>query len=159
MAGREDYFLRHVAMLRQLLAQALKLRSAGQTEQATIVLMQAQEKLFGRPPGEVMELGLDEQMRLLETGVSPAEARERQMGYALLLKEAGLCYADRDRPEVAAGAFKTALHIVLRLAASGGPAPEAELLELSRDLLARVPPELIDEPMKELLAEAARRFP
>jgi hypothetical protein len=79
------------------------------------------------------------------------------MGYALLLKEAGLCYEVRDRAEIAADAFKTALHIVLGLAASGVVAPEPELLELSRDLLARVPPERVDEPMKELLAEVARR--
>jgi hypothetical protein len=157
MAGREDYFLRHVAMLRQFLAQVLKLRTAGQLEQAMTVLMQAQEKLFGLPPSEVSALGLEAQLRVLEAGVSSAEARERQMGYALLLKEAGLCYEVRDRAEIAADAFKTALHIVLGLAASGVVAPEPELLELSRDLLARVPPERVDEPMKELLAEVARR--
>jgi hypothetical protein len=157
MAGREDYFLRHVAMLRQFLAQVLKLRTAGQLEQAMTVLMQAQEKLFGLPPREVSALGLEAQMCLLEAGVPSAEGRERQMGYALLLKEAGLCYEARDRQEVAADAFKTALHIVLRVAASGAGAPAEDLLALSRDLLARVPPEMIDEPMKELLAEVARR--
>lgn len=157
MAGREDYFLRHVAMLRQLLAQVLKLRTAGQLEQAMGVLMQAQEKLFGLPPRDVLALDLEAQMRLLEAGVSPAEARERQMGYALLLKEAGLCYEARDREDVAADAYKTALHIVLRLASGDAAAPEAELLELARDLLARVPPERVDEPMKEMLAEVARR--
>jgi len=158
MAGREDYFLRQIAMLRQLLAQVVKLRNAGQTEQATVVLMQAQEKLFNLPPTEVSALSLDEQLRLLQSNVSAAEAREKQMGYALLLKEAGLCYSDRDRPDVAEGAFKTALHIVLRLAAAEETAPEAELLGLSRDLLARVSPELMDEPMKELLAEVSERL-
>jgi hypothetical protein len=158
MAGREDYFMRQITMLRQFLAQMVKLRKENKQEEATMVLMQAQEKLFNLPPAEVSARSLDEQLHLLAKGVPGAEAREKQMGYALLLKEAGLCYADRDRPEVAEGAFKSALHIVLRLAASDEAAPEAELLELSRDLLARVSPEMMDEPMKELLAEVAGRL-
>ena len=58
--------------------------------------MQAQEKLFNLPPAEVSARSLDEQLHLLAKGVPGAEAREKQMGYALLLKEAGLCYADRE---------------------------------------------------------------
>ena len=144
-------------MLRQFLAQVVKLRSERRTEQAMAVLMQAQEKLFNLSGKEVSEKSLEEQMGLLAAGMSAAEAREKQMGYALLLKEAGLCYADRDRTDIAEGAFKMALHIALRLAAEGA-APEDELLELARDLLARVPLERIDEPTKELLAEVAGRL-
>lgn len=133
MPGKEDYFLRHLSVLRQFLAQVAKLRVSGQPEQAMVVLMQAQEKLFCRPPSQVLALGLEDQLRLLATGVSQEDARECQIGYALLLKEAGLCYADRGRPEIAATAFGTALRIVRTLEA-GGAAPEPELLDLARDL-------------------------
>src|ERR1017187_1579923 len=97
MPGQEDYILRHISMLRLLLNRMLKLRSSGQHEQAMVLMMQAQEKLFGRPPSEVIGLPLDDQLQLLATGISPEQARERQVGYALLLREAGLSYAERNK--------------------------------------------------------------
>jgi hypothetical protein len=157
MAGREDYILRHIALLRQFLAQMLKLRRAGQPEQAMMVLMQAQEKLFGRAPAEISVLSLAEQLQLLAADVSPEEARERQKGYALLLKEAGLCLTDRDRRDLAESAFKTALHIVLTLVVREETA-DVESMDLARDLLARIPPEQMDAPMKELLAVVAAQI-
>jgi hypothetical protein len=159
MAGNEDYFMRHVELLRQFLAQAIKLRSDGQADKAMMVLMQAQEKLFELPIAEVSGLNLDEQLQRLAKDLPAPQARERQLGYALLLKEAGLCFADRDRPEVAANAFKTALHILLRIASEGETAPDSVTMSMARALLARIPPERIDEPIRELLAAVAARCP
>jgi len=153
MAVQEDYILRLIAMLGEFLRQVTDLRAAGKHEQAMVVLMQAQEKLFGGPFPEIAALSLDEQLQRLSAGFSAKEARERQIGYALLLKEAGICYAYRGNAELAAGAFKMALHIVLgRMAA--GEAADADLVKLSGELLASIPPEQIDPPLKELLENA-----
>src|SRR5688572_15770075 len=45
MAVRDDYLLRYLALIRQAIAQALKLRQAGQTDHALRILLNAQEKL------------------------------------------------------------------------------------------------------------------
>lgn len=160
MAGREDYILRHIAMLRQLLAQALKLRTTGQPDAALRVVLQAQEKLFGRPAAEIAGLALHQQLELLAAGVSPDEARERQKGYALLLREAGLCFRARDRPDLATSAFKTALHIALQLLVTSERArsdTDAELLDFSRAVLAEIPPDQVDAPLRELLSAVDAR--
>ena len=65
MIVREDFIVRQIAMLRQLLAHVFRLRTAGEPDQAVTVLMQAQEKLFGRPLSEVLDVSLDEQLDLL----------------------------------------------------------------------------------------------
>jgi hypothetical protein len=151
MAEQEDYILRHIAMLRQLLNQMLKLRSSGQHEQAMALMMQAQEKLFGRPPLEVIVLPLDDQLELLAKGISPEQAREKHVGYALLLREAGLSYAERDRNDLAASAFKAALYILLRVSMKDGRRDEA-LVDLIRSTLASTPAEQVDAPIREMLS-------
>src|SRR5271170_2613839 len=113
MPAQEDYIERHVAILVRLLTQIVRLRLTGQFEQATAVMMQAQEKLFGCPASVFAVLPLDDQLNLLAKGMSPEQAREKMVGYALLLREAGVSYLERDRKELAAGAFKTALHVLL----------------------------------------------
>jgi hypothetical protein len=151
MPGQEDYILRHISMLRLLLNRMLKLRSSGQHEQAMVLMMQAQEKLFGRPPSEVIGLPLDDQLQLLATGISPEQARERQVGYALLLREAGLSYAERNKNDLAAGAFKAALYILLRVSMKDGT-PDDALVDLIRSTLASTSVEQVDAPIREMLA-------
>ena len=75
MLVREDYIVRQIAMLRELLAHVLRLRDHGQMEQAIRALMQAQGKLFERPLSEVLVLPLDGQLELLTRGFSAADAR------------------------------------------------------------------------------------
>jgi hypothetical protein len=150
MKSREDYIERQIAMLRQGLEQILKLRSGGHHEQAMMVLMQAQEKLFGCPPSQFAALAMDDQLKLLAAGVSPEEAREKYVGYALLLREAGISYAQRDRNDLSASAFKAALYVLLHasLKKSGG---EEALLDLIRTTLASTPTEAVDAPIREML--------
>jgi hypothetical protein len=156
MAIRDDYLLRYVLLIRQAIAQALKLRQAGQPDHALRVLLNAQEKLFARPLASVTGLGLDEQLSLLAAGENAATAREKHHAYAALLREAGLVYLDRDRPELAIGAFQLALQVMLTVVVAS-PAPAEEQLDLMRDLLARIPPEMLHAPVKELLAEVGSK--
>ncbi len=151
MIVREDFIVRQIAMLRQLLAHVFRLRTAGEPDQAVTVLMQAQEKLFGRPLSEVLDVSLDEQLDLLASGHSAADARQRRIMYAHLLKEAGLCYTRADRKDLAAGAFKSALYVVLKEVESE-PTRDEELIGMARGLLAEILPEELDEPIKALLA-------
>lgn len=151
MSVRDDYILRYLALVRQALAQAVKLREEGKSDHALRVLLQAQERLFARPLDTFAGLSIDEQLALLAAGETAAVAREKRLGYAALLREAGMLYLDRDRPELAVSAFQLALHVMLSVVAEA-PETAEEHLPAIRDLLARVPPELLYAPVKELLA-------
>jgi hypothetical protein len=129
----------------------MKLRSSGQHEQAMALMMQAQEKLFGRPPSEVITLPLDDQLELLAAGMSPEQAREKQVGYALLLREAGLSYAERNRNDLAGSAYKAALHILLTVSMKDC-ARDEELVDVIRSTLASASVEQVDAPIREMLA-------
>lgn len=150
MPASEDYILRNIAMLRLLLSRMTKMRSYGQHEQAMALLMQAQEKLFGRPLSEALGLPLDDQLELLATGVTPEEARERHVGYALLLREAGLSYSERDKNDLAGSAFKAALHILLTVSMKDCARDEG-LVDLVRTALASASVEQVDAPIREML--------
>lgn len=78
------------------------------------------------------------------------------MGYALLLREAGICYSQKDRGDLAGGAFKAALHILLgaRIEISG---QHEALLNLIRSTLAATPVEQIDAPIAEMLEAIASK--
>src|SRR3954469_4260856 len=116
MPGRDDYILRYLELIRQFLTQAIKLRDGGNLDQALRVLFQAQEKLFARPASEFITRSLDEQLQLLTIGESADNARAKRIGYALLLREAGLIYLQRDRADLAESAFQLALQIMLIVA-------------------------------------------
>lgn len=151
MPARDDYILRFINLLREALAEALRLRTAGNYEQALLTLMIAQEKLFARPAPEFLGRPLDEQLRMLTIGESDENARTKVLGYASLLREAGLVYEKRDRRDLAESAFQLALHVTLLSAASATGSARDETLEQARELLARVPADQLHEPVKELL--------
>lgn len=151
MAVRDDYLLRYLALIRQAIAQALKLRQSGQPDHALRILLNAQEKLFARPLASFAGLSLDEQLALLAAGENADTTREKTLAYALLLREAGHAYLARERPDLAVSAFQLALHILLTLANTSPPLDD-EQREIMRDLLARIPPENLHAPVRELLA-------
>jgi len=147
MPSQEDYILRHIAMLRLLLSRMLKLRSSGRHDEAMALMMQAQETLFGRPLSEVVTLPLEDQLELLAAGVSTEQSREKQVGYALLLREAGISYAERSRDDLSASAFKAALHILLNVSMKDA-ARDDELVDLIRSTLAATQVEQVDAPIR-----------
>jgi len=154
-AKRDDYILRAIEQLRIMVAAAVKLRNRGQLDQALLAIVNAQEKLFARPASTFMALDLEEQLHLLRVGEAPDTAREKCLGYAALLREAGLVYEARDKPELAASAFQSALYIVLTLAVETSLPPTDEATANIADLLERVPVEQLHAPVKELLSQLA----
>ena len=128
----------------------MKLRVDGHSEQAMVALIQAQERLFGRPLAEFSAIPLDDQLMLLSIGLSPEQAREKHIGYALLLREAGISYTQRDRDDLAGSAFKAALYILLG-AKSEFSGRDEGLLDLIRSTLAATPVEQIDAPIIAML--------
>jgi hypothetical protein len=153
---REDYIIRHIQMVGPFIAQIVNARRAGQEDQAIQIAMQAVEKLFGLRMDEISSYSLEAQLDHLAKGLSRNEARGRQFAYALLLKELGLSYRYRDRSDVSVSSFNAALWIALRLLVENESADGA-VAELAREMLSCVPPELLDEPLKELLALAPIR--
>jgi hypothetical protein len=133
-----------------ILNRMLKLRSSGEHEQAMTLMMQALEKLFGRPPSDVIALPIDDQLELLAAGISPEQAREKQVGYALLLREAGLSYAERNKNDLAASAYKASLYILLRVSMKDCARDDA-LVDLIRSTLASTSVEQVDAPIREML--------
>lgn len=154
MPAQEDYVEKHVAILVRLIAQIVTLRLGGQFEEAMVVMMQAQEKVFGCPASVFAVMPLGEQLELLAKGMSPEQAREKMVCYALLLREAGVSYLERDRKELAAGAFKTALHVLL-VATLNNSGRDDELIDLIRSTLANTPVEQVDAPIREMLEAMA----
>jgi len=158
-AKRDDYILRAIEQLRLMVAAAIKLRDGGQLDQALLAIVSAQEKLFARHAPEFMGLGLDEQLDLLRIGEAPDTAREKCLGYATLLREAGLVYQARDKPDLAVSAFQSALYVVLTVAVeSVGPTSD-DLAATIAELLDLVPVEQLYAPIRELLSELSRRSP
>lgn len=155
MPARDDYILRFINLLREAISEALRLRTAGNYEQALLTLLIAQEKLFARPAPQFVGLSLDEQLRLLSIGESPDNAATKVFGYGQLLREAGFIYEQRGRPDLAESAYQLALHVMLSaIVDARGPSRETMLGE-ARELLARVPPDQLHEPVKELLQRVA----
>jgi len=154
MALRDDYLLRFIALLRQALAEIFKFREGGHYEAALHAAFAAQEKLFSRTTAELSQLSLDELLRLLRLDESQATGREKVLGYASLLKETGLTYEAMGRAPMATGCFQLALQVMLSVAVENAPCPD-ELRGKIAELLARIPPEELHEPVKELLGKLA----
>ena len=150
MPGRDDYILRYLDLIRQFLTQAIKLRDKGSPEQALQILLQGQEKLFARPAPEFIGLSLDEQLRLLTIGETAENSRAKRLAYAMLLREAGNIYRERDRSDLAESAFQLALHVLLTVTIET-PAESSPQIESIRELVSQIPPEQLQAPVKEML--------
>ena len=156
MPGREDYILSFIALLRQALAQLVNLRVTGRYEEALQVASGAQEKLFGRRRNELAQLDLAELLRLLRLDETAPAADEKVLAYATLLRETGLIYAAMDRRDSAQGCFQLALQVRLTVAVAAGQ-PSDDLLTSLRDLLARIPPEQLHAPVRDLLEQVSQK--
>lgn len=148
---RDDYLLRAIEQLRLMVAAAVQLRDSGKLDQALIAMVSAQEKLFARPAPAFMGLDLNEQLHLLKRGESPDTAREKCLGYATVLREAGLIYEARDKDDLAISAFQSALYVTLTVAIESKFSAES-LAPAITELLERIPAEHLHAPVKDLLA-------
>ena len=152
----DDYILRFIDLLRQFVAQVARQREAGQLEQALATALHAQEKLFALPAAQFLSLGIDVQLQLLAAGESAETSRAKRLGFASLLREMGLVYRARDRPDLATGAFQLSLHGFLSVGLEIGAETDG-IRPAVRELLAWIPPEQLHPPVIELLKEFERR--
>jgi hypothetical protein len=150
MPARDDYILRFIDLLRQAIAQSLKLRQEGRFDQALFTLMVAQEKLFARQAHEFLHLPIEEQLHLLTIGESKEGARTRALAYAALLREAGQIYEAKDRADLAVGAFQLALYVTLKTSSTYGPQDDG-WVPAAQELLAKIPADQLQEPVRALL--------
>lgn len=152
MAVRDDYILRFLALLRLAIAQMVKLRISGRFTEALDIALQSQEKLFARTTAELSTLSLEELLRLLRLDEPREKADEKVLVYGALLRETGLVYAAMDRDDSALSCFQLALHVMLTVAV-GQQAVSDEMRLSLRELLARIPPDHLHAPVKELLQQ------
>lgn len=153
MPGREDYILRFVALLRQAIAQMLKLRATGRYEEALHLALSTQEKLFARTTTDLSRLDLAEMIRLLRLDETRESGDEKVLGYASLLKETGMVYEAMDRDDSAQSCFQLALQVMLTVVVESN-VPSGEVWASMRDLLKKIPPDQLHAPVKELLRHA-----
>lgn len=124
---QEDYILRLAAQLREFLARIAGHRVAGQPDQALIVAMNAQERLFGCPMSEFTTWSIEEQVAHLLEGISPAEGAEKCSLYAQVLAEAARIYETRGPAPMAAVARQFAVQVLTCAQNSLPAAHRAEL--------------------------------
>lgn len=157
MAGqRQDYLLREIARLRELVARALNDRRGGNVDEALRLALDLQVKLFPLPPEQFLQLDAAEQFNRLVKGIPHDYAAEKVQTYAELLVHAASLYEIKDRADYALGARQLALHLallgVLELEDDDG----VELVRLLRCLLAG---EHLHAPVQELVTEFDRVHP
>jgi len=142
--------MRILEMMGQMLARITKLRASGLYGEALAMVIDAQEKLFGRPASEFASVAVADQLRLLRLDESRAVAQGKCLAYASTLKEAGLVYQAQGNESMAASAFELALYVTLTIAVE----PDASIDELRpqiAQLLGALPPDQIHAPIRELL--------
>jgi len=158
-AQRDDYLLRLLAQLRELLARLVRLRLAGGYDEALQLLMEAQERLFGRPVAEVAARPLEDQIAVLAKDVPAAVAAEKCALYADLLREASAIFRARGAVDLAPAALTLAAQVVLTAVGRREGATPAPLAAAARELLQAgevTPlPDGVSEGLRRLVAGAA----
>jgi hypothetical protein len=146
---RQDYLLRLIDELRQFVAEVLGTGDDSKLEAALVAVVQAEEKLFGRPAAEFQFPNVVDQLELLSRGETPESARAKCLAYSSILEQAGLLYEARNHRDLAASAFQLALYVRL-LVADRNP-PNEDLKRSISALVDHVPPEELHAPVLELL--------
>jgi hypothetical protein len=139
LTSRRDYLLRIIDEVGRLLARAVFKRRGSETHEALQTIVQASERLFGLEAHQLFQFTPDQQFLMLTEGTEPGDARAKVSIYAALNLEAGRCYAELNKPDLARASFLNALRLVCRAQISfpETPSPEStprieKLLELLR---------------------------
>jgi hypothetical protein len=151
---QEDYIIRIIAMIGQMLARITALRQMGNYGEALQITMIAQEKLFGHPAAEFVMLPIADQLALLARGEPAPLARAKGQAYAALIKEAAQVYQARGDAALAASALELSLMVILTLASDPGSAP-GEFKDEIADLSASIRIEDLHPPVRALLDHVA----
>jgi hypothetical protein len=150
-AQRQDYILRQIDLLRQFVKRLLLKRPDPELDEALLLALHLQEKLFPIPPPEFLRLDLPAQIDLLRRNEPAAAGNANCRAYAALLAETARIYEHKGQPDLAAGARQMGLYAAL--SAVLGDAHDAEAGTLARELLAAVDVQALHPPVIALLQQ------
>ena len=148
---RQDYILRQIDLLRQFVKRVVQKRPDPELDEALLLAMHLQEKLFPLPPAEFLQLELPEQIAQLRRNESRAGGNARCTAYAALLAETARLYEHKGAPDLAAGARQMGLYAALSVALDDPADSEANLL--SRELLVQLDARSLHPPVIALLEQ------
>lgn len=158
---QQDYIVRHIQTISRLVAR-LRLKGKMLSEEdraevndALLLALQLQEKNFGRPAAEFLNLTADEQFAALCRAESKAAGHERCLTYVTLLRETAELYACRGSSDLALGARQLALFIALRVGLDH-PADAPAVRSTVENLLRLLDGAELHPPTRDLLAGFAR---
>jgi len=137
MSGqRQDYILRQIDLLRQFVKRLVQKRPDSELDEALLLALHLQEKLFPLPPAEFLRLELAEQIAQMRRNESREEGNAKCCAYAALLGETARLYEHKGEPDFAAGARQMGLYAALSVALDDPADAEANLL--AREMLVQL---------------------
>ncbi len=148
---RQDYILRQIDLLRQFVKRLLLKRPDPELDEALLLALHLQEKLFPLPPAQFLRLELPAQIELLRRNESVAAGNENCRAYAALLAETARLYEHKGQPDLAAGARQMGLYAALSVVIAD--ANDGEATALARELLAAVDVQALHPPVVALLRQ------
>lgn len=157
-AQQQDYILRHIQTISRLVARLrlkgkmLSEEDKAELNETLLLALHLQEKNFGMPAAQFLELSAEDQLAALRRGESSTAGRERGLTYATLLRETAELYAYRGSSDLALGARQLALYLALRIALDE-PADASAARELVRSLRLILGDAEMHPPTLELLAQ------
>jgi hypothetical protein len=150
MSGqRQDYILRQIDLLRQFVKRVMLKRPDPELDEALLLAMHLQEKLFPLPPAEFLRLDLGAQIARLRSNESRAAGNARCTAYAALLAETARLYEHKGEPDLAAGARQMGLYAAVSVVLDDRSDAEANLL--ARELLLQLDAKSLYPPVVALL--------
>jgi hypothetical protein len=150
---RQDYLLKQFELLRQAVKRAVTKRPDPELDEALLLALHLQEKLFPLPPAAFLSLDLAGQIAALRQGESREAGNEKCRMLARLLVQTSLLYQHKGLADLTAGARQMALYAALSVVVDD-PA-DLETAGLARELLAVLDPTTLHPPVSELLQRAA----
>jgi hypothetical protein len=148
---RQDYILRQIDLLRQFVKRVVQKRPDPELDEALLLALHLQEKLFPLPPVQFLQLELSEQIEQLRRNESRTEGNAKCGAYAALLAETARLYEHKGMPDFAAGARQMALYAALSVALDDPADAEANLL--SREMLVQLDASTLHAPVIALLEQ------
>ncbi len=148
---KQDYILRQIDLLRQFVKRVVGKRPDPELDEALLLAMHLQEKLFPVPPAEFLRLELAEQIVQLRRGESRASGNAKCRLYAQLLAETAKLYDHKGQPELAAGARQMGLYAALSVAIDDPADAEANLV--ARETLIQLDAHSLLPPVVALLEQ------
>lgn len=155
-AQRQDYILGQIQLLGQFVARLTRRRDAAGMDEAIQLALHLQEKLFGRPAKEFLQLEVSEQIAALRLGESKESGHSKCLSYATLLKETATLYDLSNRNDLATGARQLALYVTLSIAVDQ-PAGDTSANVLLAELTSSLAGKELHPPVRELQAKLDQR--